>query len=437
MAELGRENDQCRQGATLIARLSLQSPRTKELFGVIATIVAIQGGVILAQSGAALVVGPELFGQIRVLESAFAIALLIAGCGMPVVAMHNAAHGANRWYGRRLFAPAVAVSTAGSLVVVAATIASAYLIGCSGRESFLLMLAVLAGALIPACALRIGAAVVQGWRDGEKYAVRNVLLSLLMILVTIFLTWWQGVAGWVVGRYVMELGLAISFAGIVIGARRLRFAFRLRSSQFHWALTSVRLGFTANLSLFGRVAADGLPLLILQSMSMYPAEIGYWGMTTLMLFFPVLLTATYAQYKTPIMVSLAHDRAAVVVQKKALLRGLLVLACFGFFIFVAVAVIFIFVPVAGYRPAVPALLIAAVSLPFRAFMLANGVVSMVYQRYRYALALNVFEITVLCFAMLVWQVESAAGAAAAFLLSSVCVAALSALVPAELVALRK
>lgn len=417
----------------MTARLSTRDPRTKELFGVISTIVAIQGGVILAQAGAALVVGPELFGQIRVLESAFAIALLVAGCGMPVIAMHNAAHGANRWHGRRLFAPAVAVSSVGSLAVVVAAVIAAYSIERPGAGPVPVMLAALAGALIPACALRIGAAVVQGWRDGEKYAARNILLSVSLVIVTVALTWWQGVAGWVVGRYVMELGLAISFAAIVIGPRRLRFIFRFSSSQLRWALKSVRLGLAANLSLFGRVAADSLPLLILQAKSARPAEVGYWGVITLMLFLPVLLTATYAQYKTPIMVALVADRAAVVAQKKVLLRGLLGLAGFGLLIFVVAAALLEFAPVTEYRPAVPALLIAAVALPVRAFMLANGVVAMVYQRYRYALALNLFEIAVLCAVMLLGSIEAATGAAVAFLLSSICVAALSALFPAEVV----
>jgi len=79
--------------------------------------LSVQGIVIGSQLLAAFLVSPEVLGAIRWLESAFAILLLVASCGMPAVAFRETALCEGSFARRRLFVRAISPTLAVAFLI--------------------------------------------------------------------------------------------------------------------------------------------------------------------------------------------------------------------------------------------------------------------------------------------------------------------------------
>ncbi len=393
-------------------------------------IAAVQGAVIVAQIGAAMLVAPEVLGKIRVVESVYSIALLVACLGLPFVVLHDSAASSNRAVGRDVF---VAASGLGTLVAALVFgLALVYVFISSGTEAADVWAWIgMAGVLIPAVILRNSVALLQGWRQAGANAFWLILLSFSLVGLVCLLAWQNGLVGWVVGRGALEAVLAICLVGLIFRTAGWR---DIRWREFSKTVLDrniARRGGGAGLGLLVRVVADSLPLLMFRFLSGDLVQTGLWGLVTLVLFFPSLLMGAFAQYMTPLMVAKKSNLRQFELYKSRLLRTLVVISMFGCLMLAGGALMVRSDLLAEYRGACSAFLVVALALPFRAKALANGVVAMVWQRFRYALLVNVFEVFVIFVAMMCFYRFGAVGVAGAFLISTICVALVAFCFPSD------
>ena len=122
---------------------------------LLAVTISVQGLVIGGQLLVAFVVSPEELGAIRWLESAFAILLIAASCGIPSIAFREAALCSGPVARSRLFRRSVFLPLVLALLVIFVGTASYFRWASEFHDDAWLYLLAASGVLLPANTARV------------------------------------------------------------------------------------------------------------------------------------------------------------------------------------------------------------------------------------------------------------------------------------------
>jgi hypothetical protein len=368
--------------------------------------VSVQGLVVGGQLLAALVVQPEHLGQIRWLESAFAIALMTTSCGMPSIAFRDAALAPSEHARRRLLLEAVALSSVGCFALLAACAIVVIVLSDTPAGPTSMLLLAMAGSLIPANAGRIGTAILLGAELSRRHAKRLLLFSVVAMSALAFAARWGGPNGWVAMRFAVELTLVGVLFPTLLSGTGWREAIRWPG---WWALGALlKKGASANYGFLIRVLADNLAVLLLRTASWHPAELGWYGLANLILFAPILVLSVTMQSRLPALIKSARDRQAFEEGLSTALYALLRVAVLWCVAMLAIAyAVHQQQILPGYAKAAVPLALLAASLPARALVLTAGGAAIVHGWFIPGSVLAIVEILVVATAWLLGAVEAA------------------------------
>ena len=369
-----------------------------EVAAVLAVTVSVQGLIVLGQFLIAFLIKPEQLGLIRWLESAFAIALLATSCGMPSVAFREAALCTSAEARIQLIAQsAVLTSATVTLLFLVASVAYISVDRASTVDEWAVLIP-MAGVLWPANIARIGVAMVQGGQLSKVVWPRLLVFSGAGVGLLCGITWLTGVKGWVTGRFVIELGLALLVVHTLVPQRpRLHLLFPDRRQR----LRDVFLrGSSANFAFLIRAVSDNLPILLLRATLGAQSELGWYGFASLAIFLPTLLLSVLMQAKLPGLIQSVHNHTEFRKKQSRAQTHLLIGAVFGSCLLFGLAIFLHRTTVlANYAAAALPLLILGLSLPFRALILSAGAATVAHGRYAISSVLALAEIFVV---LVVW-----------------------------------
>lgn len=360
---------------------------------VLIVTVSVQGLVVAAQFLTAVFVEPEVFGQIRWLEAAFAIALLAASCGMPSITFRLAALAEYRYDRVRLVTEAVVLTAFASVFLILLGFV-VWIIGAVSlpkwAEPALLFMAF---ALIPANAARICVAVVQGAQLSRMVALRLIALSGVSVVVLVIGTFMAGMTAWVILRGAVEIAIfLLIWKSLDAGISAARTWSASTATRLYKLFSS---GIGANYAFLARILADNLPLLLLPLAGAHSNEVGYYGLANLLLFGPLLLMATTMQARLPALIQAIHDDETFRVLSKESYRKLTrqALACSGVMLIVSGALHLGWGSL-KYNEAAAPLALLCVGLPARALILVAGAVAVAHGWFARSSLLALTEIVI-------------------------------------------
>lgn len=389
-----------------------------DIVAVLALTVSVQGIVVGGQFLFAFVAKPEELGVIRLLESAFAIALLASSCGMPSVVFREAALSAGV-AGR--IALIVQASILTSLVVGVVLLAGGALYAVTGwgvtGHAWAVLIA-MTGVLWPANVARIAVSAAQGAQMARMIWRKLLVYSCAAVTVLFFLAQMYGINGWVIGRYTVEFGLAI------LTVRAMSAGSRKENGAMVSAFGGIRglfwLGATANFAFLIRAVSDNLPILLLKAGGGVPEQLGWYGFAGLAMFVPTLLLSVLLQEKLPTLVLSIERREEFDLRLAELLRRLLWGAALSAgLMFVLSLLLYSRLIFTNYATAASAMFLLGVSLPFRAVVLTAGGAAVAHGRYAISSILAMTEIVVLLACSLAGFVDTAAKMAFAVFVSAI------------------
>ena len=386
--------------------------------------LSVQGIVIGSQLLAAFLVSPEVLGAIRWLESAFAILLLVASCGMPAVAFRETALCEGSFARRRLFVRAISPTLAVAFLIFFAGCWT-YLVDRSLLQNGLWVWLIAAtGVLFPANVARVGIAMIQGAQLARSYWLSLMIIALAGTTVLVWAAFAYGIKGWVAGRYAVECALAIFV--IIIFFRQISGS--NRDSQRNLGLRSL-LGFgvAANFALTIRAFCDNLPILLLKSGATTPMDLGFFGFASLLLFAPLLLMSVFMQLHTPKLVALHRQPKEFRGELSHLRNMLLTCGGLGLLSMALFAMVLRFVVESAYEGAALAMFILAGTLPFRAIIMTSGAALVACGRYGTSSIITFLEVMFIVVIAVLAEVTTANAMATTVLSASVASALLAVL----------
>lgn len=365
---------------------------------VLLVTVSVQGLVVAAQLLAATVVEPTVLGQIRWLESVFAIAVLATSCGMPSLTFREAAlvdqrDGRARWVVDATVLTSIA-SFFGILIGLAAWFFGLWSVPDWAGPMLLFMGVV----LIPANAARVAVASVQGAQLSRQHAPRLLGFSLLGIALLACGSVLGGARTWVILRIVIE-GVLVGliwwplFSGVMHG-----FSWKTFSVAGLFKLFSA--GFGANYAFLVRVLADNLPLLLLSNVVGMSVQVGWYGLANLLLFAPMLLMSTAMQSRLPALIQNARDEVQFTALTSAAIKGLLIISMqWCSVLLVGSAILRTGWLLPQYAGAGDLIAVLALGLPARALVLVAGATSVAHGWFARSSVLTLTEIAIVAFAL--------------------------------------
>ncbi|MGF6754859.1 oligosaccharide flippase family protein [Paraburkholderia sp. GAS42] len=347
----------------------------------------IQGGVMISQFLAAFYLSPNQVGVIRTVESILSIVVLGTSVGAPTLAIREIAALRDDDERSALLKRLISME----LIVGVLAILGMLLVRGLIHGAMLRYASMIAGVALLSNTIRVIAAFVQGTQTAASFSVRVVILSIAAVSVVCLASWYGGVEGWVVGRYLGEgavlIGLLYGVRQYFVGTGGLG-----RNTLPDWHIIS--LGITANLALFIRLLCDNLPILALAAAKIPTDQIGFFGLATLVMMGPNLILAVTMQVELPRVVSVLPDRHLVSERFRKLLSNMLSIALlfFGLILF-AWAVNREFLHL-RYTPTVDALFIMSFALPLRAITLSIGTMFTAMGKYRFSVYVNIVELII-------------------------------------------
>lgn len=268
--------------------------------------VTLQGAPIISQAVASLIVPLAVIGSIRTMESALPIMVLLGSLGASSLAVREIAAAPNdasrREMGRDLlllpFTGTLALLAIGSILLLLAPSAWAPWIRSA--------LPILPLALLININRCLGG-TAQGWNRVAEISVPVAIGSALAVLCHLAGVWFGEARGWMIGRYAGEILVLACFASVLRpgngGALR---------APIHWPRFG-RLAAGAivlNLAFVFRASADALPLLALATAGQTGAEVGAFGIATLVLTMVMLPIAVLSQFTLPALTKAAASGQA-------------------------------------------------------------------------------------------------------------------------------
>jgi hypothetical protein len=340
-------------------------------FSLLALTLSIQGLPIAGQLLVAFLVGPTTLGDIRWLESVFSILLLATSCGMPSLVFRRSALLVRSDMSLSFAVVALALTALVGVVVLlgGGLIALAGLFPNLPTQHLYLIL--IATTVLPANAIRILVAHAQGAKVTKNIHLQVLIFSSISILVLASLTLLFKTNGWVIARLTLEFTLAVIIWRLL---RQLKpSSARLEIPTFKAIFEIGSKGVGPNYAFLVRALADNLPILVLYKLVSVDEEAGLYSFATLLIFGPMLLLSTVMQAELPRLIQSTVERSAfekccnLAARKlfKITAAGVLSMFLIGLLLHLSDYMI-------RYTGSAMPLILLAVGLPARAFLLLAG-----------------------------------------------------------------
>jgi len=223
-----------------------------------------------------------------------------------------------------------------------------------------------------------------GIRQVQRLAVVSVASSAVSLLAVVALTWWRGLDGWVMGRYVGEACTALV---LLLPLRRV-LRWRGEANPAHGYRYLVGHGAAVAASLALRTAFDQGGILALGRWGATSEMVGYFGISTLVLSVAMVFPSALGQLLVPRFAAAAHDRGAV---RGELMGALRLTAAVTIPVAVGGALLcgpLLRAAIPAYAPAVPILQVLLLSIPARSLASLAGGVLLTYNRNRLTAVAN-------------------------------------------------
>jgi O-antigen/teichoic acid export membrane protein len=347
----------------------------------------IQGGVMISQFLAAFYMTPNQLGIIRTVESVLSIVVLGTSVGAPTLAIREIAALKDDDERSALLARLICME----LIVGVVVIIGMLLVRGFVHGEMLRYASMIAGVALLSNTIRVIAAFVQGVQTAALFSVRVVILTLAAVSTVSVASWYGGIEGWVIGRY---LGEGAVLVGLVHGVRHYlsgtgRFG---RQTLPSWHI--IALGVTANLALFIRLLCDNLPILALAAAKIPTDQIGFFGLATLVMMGPNLILAVTMQVELPRVVSVLPNAKLVSERFRRLIGNMVSIALLFFGLILLVWVVNREFLHMTYTPTINALFIMSFVLPIRAVTLSIGTMFTALGKYRFSVYVNLVELAI-------------------------------------------
>ena len=297
---------------------------------ILALVIAVQGTVLISQSGAALFLDPVAIGKIRLFESVISIGVLVAGFGAPALAIREMASRDNANRRGEVLRDLLILPILGAAVLcIAAIVATLFGAGwILPLRDVLLASSVL---LIAVNLVRMASAVAQGLVIVQQVYLWVIAGSIMAALLQISGAAFGTLPTWITGRLLGELVLL----GCMLMAMRAHFpAIRWRRSvDFPALLRMMTQATIINLGLIVRMVADAAPILLLGGVLVQVTRattgiaIGHFGVATLFLTAALLPLSVMSQRALPL-ITAAPSKMAIVsaFRRKILVVGFVIAA---------------------------------------------------------------------------------------------------------------
>jgi O-antigen/teichoic acid export membrane protein len=332
--------------------------------------VSVQGLAYLSQLVIARLVGPADFGTVRTVEATLSIGLVMASAGMPSLAVKCIPE---------VQEPLVRGRLLGRLITIAvgASVICATLISLSAgtwdpvRAPYLRQLVWVIGLT---AASRTCLNYFQGTKQIHRVSAYSIGLSALSLVVIVFAVWTGGLRGWILGRYLSEalfLGFSLMAVWDVLGFRgELPERFALRGL--------LTLGGAVAVSLLVRTAQDNAGLLAIGWSRRPAAEVGYYGVSTLLMLALMIVPGALGNLALPRIVERVTDPEEVGRFFRRLNRwGLLAsVPVAGLCLLVAPLAIRLLLP--AYTGAIPIIEVLLLVVPLRVLVSMAGTLLLAY-----------------------------------------------------------
>ena len=270
---------------------------------ILALVIAVQGTVLISQSGAALFLDPVAIGKIRLFESVISIGVLVAGFGAPALAIREMAAHPNTALRAELLRdllllPLLGAAVLGVLALVGALLEAKWILPA---RDVLLASALL---LVAVNLVRLASAVSQGLLIVRHIygwvIVGSLLAAALQVAGAAFGTLPSWIAGRLIGEIVLLACILFAMRGNFPGVAWRQFP-RIRA-----LLTTMSRATIVNIGLIIRMVADAAPILLLGGLVAGIApqasglDMGHFGVATLFLTAALLPISVVAQRTLPL-----------------------------------------------------------------------------------------------------------------------------------------
>lgn len=284
--------------------------------------VALQGAPIISQAAAALIVPLAVMGEIRTIESALPILILLGSFGASSLAVREVAAAPSDDARQTISRDLLLLSLAGSLLLFIVGIVLLGFAPTSWSPWILSALPLLPLVLLVNINRCLGGAA-QGWGRTDAISVPVAIASFIAVICHLAGAWVDRTSGWIAGRYVGELVVMVSFASLL----RVTFGAAFQA-PVHWPRFGQLAGgaMVLNSAFVLRAAADALPLLALAAAGVADTEVGAFGMATLVLTMAMLPIAVLSQFTLP---NLARAAAAKRTTNRRVLQLLFAIGIFA------------------------------------------------------------------------------------------------------------
>ena len=294
---------------------------------ILALVIAVQGTVLISQSGAALFLDPVAIGKIRLFESVISVGVLVAGFGAPALAIREMAAHPNTALRAELLRdllllPLLGAAVLGVLALVGALIEATWILPV---RDVLLASALL---LVAVNLVRLASAVSQGLLIVRHIygwvIVGSLLAAALQVAGAAFGTLPSWIAGRLIGEIVLLACILFAMRGNFPGVAWRQFP-RIRA-----LLTTMARATIVNIGLIVRMVADAAPILLLGGLVAGIApqasglDVGHFGVATLFLTAALLPISVVAQRTLPLITAASGDGQDAIIhmfRRRMLLLG--------------------------------------------------------------------------------------------------------------------
>lgn len=352
-------------GSTNRGKTVIQNAVRLGLIYIVISIFCVQGMAVLVQLMIARMLGPAAFGVVRSVEVVLSIALILAGVGMPTLAIKAIAECQGDVRGQVLLRLLQLAAIGGVLVAtVVSLIGSQWLVPNAASP----YLKSLAWVLVLTAVSRTAINYFNGIQQFRRVSVLNVILSAASIPLILLATRRWGLAGWMSGRFLSE-GIFLT-AAILLLAPHLRCHISVPPRFSYFQLS--RLGLGISLSLLIKTAFDGAAVLALGWLLKNSTAVGEYGLASLIISGLLVLPGALSNIYLPRLAETAGDSDVQYLVYWKILQTNAIAMLIVAVVVAAAAPVLPTVFGQGYRGTVHLLPVLALVLPCRAIASTAG-----------------------------------------------------------------
>ena len=254
--------------------------------------ILVQGSSYFLQFVIAAVLGAEEFASVRVTEIWIALAVLPATLGIPTAVIKSVAE--------KRYSDKLILSQSLSIVLIsshAVAVSLFLIIGFFVDDQVVTLVRILVWSLGFSAITRTILAYFQGRKKIKEAARINTVTAIVGLIITIGLTYWLGIHGWLIGRFLSEVSFAFWMLYLVRGRVQI-----IRHWHRELSNSLLRLGLFAMLTLLVARAINQGDVILLNLFIKDKIIIGNYGLSSLVRFVMILPVSMIAAIMLPYLV---------------------------------------------------------------------------------------------------------------------------------------